>query len=484
MIARRLAAAAACLACATAHAHGFGARYDLPLPLELYLCGAALTVGVSFVLLVAFVRRARAGRAGHWSLDLLAAGPVRWLASPPIVGALRLVAVALYALVLVGGFFGNPSPFRNFVPLTIWALWWIGMAYASALVGDLWAVANPLDTLFAWAERAYSKATGGKRLSRDLAVPAWLGVWPAVALYFVFEWMELVWLGTDSPRLVAIAVCVYSALTWLGMWLFGREAWLEHGEVFARVFGLLARFAPLRVELRERRVARWELRPYAVGLIDREPVHASMVFLVVAILAGVSFDGFLETPAWAAVAEAWPDDPESQNLLRTLGMAAAPLAFLAIYIAFSFLIARCGAASGAGFDARGATKRIAGLFVLTLVPIAIAYQVAHYLSYLVTASQYMISIASDPFGWGWNLFGTAMHLVRPNIIDARLVWIVSLVAIVAGHVAALYLGHLLSAQEFEDRRAAARSQWPMLVLMVSYTMLSLWIIAQPIVASR
>ena len=144
----------------------------------------------------------------------------------------------------------------------------------------------------------------------------------------------------------------------------------------------------------------------------------------------------------------------------------------------------CGAASGAGFDARGATKRIAGLFVLTRVPIAIAYQFAHYLSYLVTASQYMISIASDPFGWGWNLFGTAMHLVRPNIIDARLVWIVSLVAIVAGHVAALYLGHLLSAQEFEDRRAAARSQWPMLVLMVSYTMLSLWIIAQPIVASR
>ena len=76
------------------------------------------------------------------------------------------------------------------------------------------------------------------------------------------------------------------------------------------------------------------------------------------------------------------------------------------------------------------------------------------------------------------------YFVRIGVVDARLVWIVSVGAIVAGHVAALYLGHLLSMREFADRRAAARSQWPMLVLMVAYTMLSLWIIAQPIVTTR
>src|SRR6185437_15118213 len=129
-------------------------------------------------------------------------------------------------------------------------------------------------------------------------------------------------------------------------------------------------------------------------------------------------------------------------------------------------------------------RRVAGLFVLTLVPIAIAYQVAHYLSFLVTAGQYAIGLVSDPFGSGWNLFGTANHMVRPNIIDARLVWLISMGAIVAGHVAALYLGHLLALREYRDPRAVSRSQWPMLVLMVSYTMLSLWIIAQPIVNSR
>jgi hypothetical protein len=38
-----------------------------------------------------------------------------------------------------------------------------------------------------------------------------------------------------------------------------------------------------------------------------------------------------------------------------------------------------------------------------------------------------------------------------------------------------------AAQVYADARAARRSQYPMLILMVGYTMLSLWILAQPIV---
>jgi hypothetical protein len=483
VIPRRLSVGVLCAASAQAQAHGFGQRYDLPLPLSLYLGGAALTVMVSCVMLIVFVREAPEGRS-HARLDLLAYAPARWLASPWLVGAIRLVAVAIYFLLLVAGFLGNQSPFRNVVPITVWALWWVGVAYFSALIGDLWRIVNPLETLFAAAERAYSRIRDGKRLSRGLAAPPWVGAWPAVALYLVFQWMELVWDGSDSPVRVAAAIVAYSVLTWAGMWLFGRETWLEHGEVFTRVFGVLARFSPTSVRLEDRRIVQWELRPYAVGLLNREPVHASEIMLVLVILSGVSFDGFLETPAWAFVAEALSGGGEPSDGLRTAGLLAAPLAFLAVYLVFSYLIARCGSARGDRFEPRRATRRVAGLFVLTLAPIAIAYQLAHYLSFLVTANEYMIELVSDPFGWGWNLFGTVNHLVRPNIIDARLVWIVSVVAIVAGHVAALYLGHQLAMREFADRLAAARSQWPMLVLMVAYTMLSLWIIAQPIVTSR
>ena len=143
----------------------------------------------------------------------------------------------------------------------------------------------------------------------------------------------------------------------------------------------------------------------------------------------------------------------------------------------------------AGISARAAddqlsTGTVTRLFVLSLVPIAIAYHLAHYLSFLAAAAQYLIPLASDPFGFGWNLFGTRSAFVRPGLIDARAVWYVSVAAIVAGHVTALYLAHRAALEEFPDRRSALMSQWPMLVLMVGYTMTSLWIISQPIVARR
>jgi hypothetical protein len=272
--------------------------------------------------------------------------------------------------------------------------------------------------------------------------------------------MEVAWEGSDSPASVAALMLGYAGLTWTGMWLYGRETWLERGEVFNRVFGVFARFAPLRFELAERRVVGWELRPYAVGLFEREPQGPSEFALVILILAAVSFDGFLETPAWAAISQALSDD-EAARWPRTLGLLAAPILFASVFLLCSRMAA-----------------------VMCLVPIAIAYLVAHYLSFLVTAGQYLVPLVSDPLGLGWNLFGTAQHFVRMGIVDARWVWMIALGVIVAGHVAALYLGHLVAMRDSSGRRAAVRGQLPMLALMVGYTMASLWIIAQPIVSNR
>ena len=84
-------------------------------------------------------------------------------------------------------------------------------------------------------------------------------------------------------------------------------------------------------------------------------------------------------------------------------------------------------------------------------------------------------------GHGWNLFGTALYMVDIGIVNARFVWITSVVAIVTGHIIAVYLAHVMALRTFKNSRAALSSQIPMLFLMVGYTMLSLWILAQPVV---
>jgi len=52
---------------------------------------------------------------------------------------------------------------------------------------------------------------------------------------------------------------------------------------------------------------------------------------------------------------------------------------------------------------------------------------------------------------------------------------------VLGHVVAVYLSHITALRVFRSSRAALVSQIPMIVLMVGYTMISLWILSQPIV---
>jgi hypothetical protein len=94
----------------------------------------------------------------------------------------------------------------------------------------------------------------------------------------------------------------------------------------------------------------------------------------------------------------------------------------------------------------------------------------------------MIPLASDPFGYGWDLLGTAAYQVNIGVVNAKFIWLLSVAAIVIAHIVAVYLAHLVSLRVFPSARQAMKSQYPMLALMVAYTMTSLWIIAQPIVA--
>jgi hypothetical protein len=461
---RALAFAAALLFPALAEAHGFGTRHELPLPLAVYLTSAGLTILLSFLAMGWFSRRAVA-IGESFRLDLLATLPGRVLAWAPALFVLRLAAVALFVLVVCAGLLGSQSPLKNIAPAFVWALWWVGMTYISALAGDLWALLNPLDTLFRWAEAVYARLRPRRRLSLELPYPEAAGMWPAAALFLLFAWMELVWEDADRPASLSFAMITYAALAWSGMLLFGRREWLRRGEVFSIVFGLLARFSPTQAREVDGRWE-WKLRPYAVGLLAREPAGASEVALVVFMLAAVTFDGLRETPLWAVA-----------GMGDTTGLLGTALLMLAAYL----LVCRAMVLLGENLQT---WRRTAGLFIFTLIPIAIAYHLAHYLSFLVTILQYLIPLASDPLGRGWDLFGGATHFVRPGIVDAKTVWYVAVPAIVIAHVIAVCLAHLLALREFPGRRAALRSQYPMVALMIVYTMSSLWIIAQPIVTER
>ena len=149
-----------------AAAHGLGQRYDLPLPLRFWVVGAGATVVLSFAAMGLFFRD-RAGVGEYPRFNLLRLPPVRWLANGAVVGLIRVVSVAVFLVALYAGLNGTQVAGGNVLVVLVWVIWWVGFAFVCALAGNLWALVNPIRTLFVWAEAVFARLAGGRSLSRN-----------------------------------------------------------------------------------------------------------------------------------------------------------------------------------------------------------------------------------------------------------------------------------------------------------------------------
>jgi len=462
------ATAVALAAPGVAEAHAFAQRYDLPLPLGYFIAGAALAVGLSFLASFLMTRPLReAGLSLRIPLPVGLAGPLRAL----VTG----VALALLAAVLAAAQLGPLSPTRNFATVFVWVLFWVGFFLFTALVVDLWDAGNPFRALVCGAMRL----AGLEGRARPVPGAGWL----AVLGLMLISWIETVSGWAEDPRALLAIMGVYLVYLLAGSAIAGVANWFTAADPLTRLFGLLGHVAPLKAERGGLRV-----RVPASGLLGLDPDIPGAVFTLV-LIALVLFDGLSETPFWAGILD-WVTRSmvlrpylldiraagvDILRAVRTAGQLATVVTALAAYLGLTVAVwLASGRVRGLGEVFRG--------FAGSLLPIAVAYHLAHYASYLVLAGQLVIPIASDPFGQGWDLFGGARHVVNLGAISAAQTWWVAATALVTGHGLAVFVSHAEALGLFPERRQAVMSQVPMMVFMVGLTALSLWILAQPIVA--
>jgi hypothetical protein len=438
-------AAAAALVVGTgspAWAHGIGGRLDLPVPTWLFVYGSATAVIVSFVALAVLWREPRLeGRADGRPLP----APVQRILRGPVQdAAVRTMAVVTFAGAMVAAAAGTTSPTGNLAPVLVYVWVWVGLAFAHALFGNWWATLSPWDTI--------ARFLGIGERPR-LPYPPGLGKWPAALLLAGFVWMELVYPFGDSPRVLAVAMAVYTAITLTGMAMFGRQQWNRGGELFAVYFGLLSRLAPL-TRLPDGRVA---TRPFLAGLPSLRP-QPGLVAVVMVVIGSTGFDGLSGTAWWASLTGALGQ--VAGTLADTAGLVGAIL-----LVSLAYVLAMMGASAVAGTPWHPLSVR----FVHSLVPIGFAYVVAHYFSLLALEGQLGVPALSDPLGRGWDLFGTAGFTVNLALLSAAAIWYVQVAAIVAGHVAGVVLAHDKAVAVF-PRELATRTQYALLAIMVMFTM--------------
>jgi hypothetical protein len=445
-------AALACVQAAPAEAHGIVERTNLPIPAWLFGWAAAAVLVASFAGLALLWPRPRLQQPGWRALP---AGLGRILGGRVVAVTCALIGVALLAVIVVAGFTGGSSGLDNLAPTAILIDFWVGLAFVSVLLGDLFRAFSPWRALRLPGLRPY---------------PERLGRLPAAGALLGFTWIELVSGWGEAPATLATAVLAYTAYTLAMQAVFGTEAWTRNGEAFAVYFNLFARMSPF--ETRDRVVG---VRSPLGGLPQLDAVGGTVVFVCV-MIGTVTFDGFTQSPAWVD-ASRWLADAvdglvgaeAAPKLAGTVGLVAA-VAFVAVLYE--------GAIAGVrSVDGSRDSATLGRAFVHTLVPIALAYVAAHYLTLLLFEGQATFYLASDPFGQGWDLFGTAARGIDYSFLGPDAIWYVQVAFVVAGHVAGLVLAHDRALALYPDVRTGLRSQYWMLAVMVGFTSLALFLLA-------
>jgi len=462
-----LSTAAGALLAATAPqaslAHGVGVgREDLPIPKWLFGWGASVVLVASFVGLAVLWQRPR----------LEGAAQRRRLSVPrvldPLCGA---IGVALFVALVYAGFEGAQVETNNIAPAFVFVAFWVGLVVLSMLFGDVFKAFNP------WRAIARASAWVAARVSRGglpapLPYPQRLGRWPAAAGVLVFVWIELAYVGAGDPSSLATLALAYAAVQLVGMSLYGVESWNRHGDGLAVYFNLFARISPLCWER-----GALHTRPPFSGLTKLDVVPGTIIVLC-AMIGTTAFDGFSAGPAWGsfgpelakAIIDLGIGQVAALNIAESIGILGAVIVVTGFY-----MLGVSGMRRDVHVDMT--TAQLAARFAHSLVPIALAYVVAHYFSLLAFRGQTLIYLSSDPLGQGRDLFGTADTNVDYAWVSATAIWYVQVGALVIGHVAGLILAHDRALVTFKDPRAATRSQYWMLAVMIAFTSLGLWLLS-------
>jgi hypothetical protein len=508
-------------ASASASTDGGGGMAGLPAP--VYYSSIAIVLLLSFALIE---RKAAAGplrSRNEARVDLLR---IDWLKRLVVHPATRFVAqlgvVALFLLVIAAGLFGNQLPTKNIAPLLTWTIWWGGLIVLILYVGKAWCYVCPWDAISGWAEglRLWGPAKGS--LSLGLRWPKMLrNIWMATFFFVALTWIELGFGVTMRPRATAWLALGMLGLAFVSAFVFDRKSFCRYGCLVGQVSGLYSLFAPVELRSREADVCRScttkscykgnelgdpcptfqfaavmdqntyciscmecvktcesdnigvNLRPWGEDLVSMKKPRLDEAYLALILLALTGFHGLTMTSSWGAIVDGlrarygW-----SESLAFSLGMAVIIAGPIILYAGVVWLARR---ASG------DSTRKYRDHFIryaYALLPIALFYHLAHNSEHLLMEGQRIIALASDPFGFEWNLFGTATWELAP-LVSMTTLWGIQVILVLVGHVYSLWVARDVAGLLHTNARAARASQIPMLASMIAFSVMSLWLLKQP-----
>ncbi|HUG33036.1 MAG TPA: hypothetical protein VMM14_09120 [Acidimicrobiia bacterium] len=427
-------------------AHGIGGRSDLPIPLPVMVTGAAAVLAITFLALGLLWTRPRFQDGPRYEGPGLPVPIGGFLAGLGLAGLLLVVGQLVPLLMGME----RVSTRATAAPVIVWVVAWLVIPFASAFVGNWYADINP------WRTVARLFGVGNQE---RIGLPHTLGLWPASVVFIAFAWFELVSPRAGDPNTLGWAALGYSLFLLVAMAATGRETGLALFDFLTPYNRLISAISPLGRNRQGELVWRGWLRSLAAV-----PEWPGLWLFAVVMIGTVSYDGAAGTTWFRAITGNLGDTTIGRTFLLLATVNVVALAYYSACVIAS-------SSSGRTWT----LHRVAQRFAHTLVPIGLAYAISHYFTLIFFEGQQLIAVLSDPFGLGWDLFGTADYRVRFFIRTSTPVWLSQVAFIVGGHLVGVVLAHDRALQDFGE--GADRSQYAMLGLMIALTSLALLILS-------
>ena len=403
--------------------HGIGSVGDLPIPFQTVLNVSAWVIVLTFVFLKV-----------SWKQSVLIRKETVLDQKQPLLG--KIFGFIILTLLIFPGLVGNEGAKTSITPLILWVFLWIGIPVLGLIFGDIYAKFNPL-AIFPSNEKRPST------------------VWFASVLFLGLTWFELVWRKPGNPTHIGIVFIVLLLVTTVARIFFGKAS-IEVDPLHL----LHHLYAKLRFTVS---------RPIYKNMLENIANLSSfkgMEYFILLMIGTVTYDGLRGTTFW-------------YNLFgsSTLKISFSTLAFLSINI---IIISSYRFACWFALKVSGEKKElneISLLFAHTMLPIAFAYHVTHYLSLLLYESQTILYRLNDPYGIGWNLFGVEEISVNYFLTPVAL-WGIQVFVTLAGHMLSVVLAHDLAIKLFGHQQSD-KTQYIFLLITVGLTLQALFVLSVP-----
>ncbi len=442
----------------------------------------------------------------------------RWLKailrSRAVPGALMLLLLAFFVIAILTGLLGTPAGSHNFGIIFVWIVWWaLLIIVLLPFFGRVWCAVCPIPAPGEWLQRRgiLRRAPGplltlGRRWPRRLR-NIWL--------------QNFGFLGVALFSTVILTRPSVTAWVLLGMMTLGVALSAVYpNRVFCRYvcpvggfIGLYSLTSSIELRVKDRQVCRdhqtkdcvvgndcaygcpWmvypanlernaycgmcteclkacpkdniaiNLRPFGADLLVAKERRLDEAYKALIMLTcAVAYSAVLLGP-WG-----WIKDWANMETLPH--WAAYALGFLTVNLVVTpglFFLTILAARALARLQTP--LRRLFVDYAYSLAPLGLMGWIAFSFSFVFVNGSYSVSVLSDPFGWGWNLFGTRDVPWTPVLPGLALVLQVG--ALLIGLVFSVVIAYRIARQHAATHAVAWRGTLPVAGFLTGVTLIFL-----------